>query len=143
MVIFEKPNDVNAYPKLMKIIYLLTGGAIGTVGRYALSGLTYRYLEGTFPYGTLLVNLLGSLLIGFLWGIFETENMSPGIRNFIFIGLLGGFTTFSTYSLETLNLARDGELKLAMANILANNLGGLLLVIIGFIVANGLTKLIR
>ncbi len=127
----------------IKILLLAAGGAIGTVGRYAVSGLTHKYIDGAFPYGTLMVNILGSLIIGFLWGTWETANISSQLRTFIFIGILGGFTTFSTFSLETLNLFRDGEIKTAMFNILANNILGLIMVFGGFFAARGLINLIR
>jgi fluoride exporter len=128
---------------LIKILLLAAGGAIGTVGRYAVSGMTHRYVEGAFPYGTLMVNILGSLIIGFLWGTWETANISSNMRTFIFIGILGGFTTFSSFSLETMNLFRDGEIRMAFFNILANNIIGIIMVFAGFFAARGLVNLIR
>ena len=113
---------------MTKFIILAAGGAIGTILRYSISGFTYRFFSGVFPWGTLAVNLTGSLIIGFLWGLFEIENISSNVRNFIFIGILGGFTTFSTFALESLNLFRDGEVKLALTNILASNILGIVLV---------------
>lgn len=117
---------------MVKIILLATGGAIGTLLRYSLSGYTYRFFDSMFPWGTLFVNLTGSFAIGTLWGFFEIENLSPNVRNFIFIGLLGGFTTFSTFALENFNLFRDGEIKLLMLNILASNVIGIMLVFGGY-----------
>ena len=73
----------------------------------------------------------------------ETANISSHMRTFIFIGILGGFTTFSTYSLETLNLFREGEVKMAIVNILANNILGILMVFAGFFAARSLINLIR
>ena len=128
---------------ITKILLLMAGGAIGTVSRYAVSGLTYKFVEGTFPTGTLVVNVLGSLIIGLLWGTWETANLSSPMRTFIFIGILGGFTTFSTYSLETLTLFREGEVKLAVLNVLANNILGLIMVFGGFFAAKSLVNLIR
>ena len=128
---------------LIKILLLATGGAIGTVSRYAISGMTHKYIAGTFPVGTLMVNVLGSLIIGLIWGIWETASISSHMRTFIFIGILGGFTTFSTYSLETLNLFREGEVKMAIVNILANNILGILMVFAGFFAARSLINLIR
>jgi CrcB protein len=127
----------------MKIVLLLTGGAIGTLARYALAGFTHKVYPGTFPMGTLAVNLLGSLVIGFLWGISESRNISPNYRSFVFIGLLGGFTTFSTYALETLNLLRDNEIRQAITNILTTNVLGLVLVFAGFLMAKGLLNLTK
>ncbi|HSH00012.1 MAG TPA: fluoride efflux transporter CrcB, partial [candidate division Zixibacteria bacterium] len=111
------------------------GGALGAVGRWALSGWAQRFANSALPWGTLAVNLFGSLLIGALWAAFERFVVSPNLRVFLLVGLLGGFTTFSTYSLETVMLLRDGELRLALYNALAQNalgvglaLGGYLLV---------------
>lgn len=128
---------------MTKIILLLAGGAIGTLARYGLAGLTHKYFEGTFPLGTLVVNLLGSLIIGLLWGLWESNNIPTGIRTFLFIGILGGFTTFSSYALETLHMFRDGEAKMAVINILASNILGLMLVFVGFIAARGLINIIK
>ena len=128
---------------MTKILLLIAGGAIGTLARYGISGLTHKVAEGVFPWGTLMVNLTGAFIIGLLWGLWETEKISSNVRTFVFIGILGGYTTFSSYALETLNLFRDGETKLALINILASNFLGLLLVFLGFIAAKGLISLIR
>jgi len=128
---------------MLKYILLATGGAIGTILRYSMSGLTYRIVNSVFPWGTIVVNLTGSFAIGLLWGFFEIQNISSNMRNFIFIGILGGFTTFSTYALESLNLFRDGEIKLAMTNLLISNICGLLLVFAGFILSKFIINLIK
>lgn len=128
---------------MTKYFLLAAGGAIGTVLRYSLSGLTYRAANSVFPWGTLCVNLAGSFVIGLLWGIFEIQNLSSNMRNFIFIGILGGFTTFSTFTLESLNLFRDGEIRLAVTNVLASNIMGLALVFAGFLFARYVINLIR
>jgi len=128
---------------VMKILLLAAGGAIGTVSRYAVSGLTHKFIDGTFPVGTLAVNVLGSLMIGLLWGTWETANLSSHLRTFLFIGIMGGFTTFSTYSLETLNLFREGEIRMAVINVLANNILGLFMVFAGFFAARSVINLIR
>jgi len=116
----------------MKWALIALGGAIGTVARYICSGLDYRWSNGVFPVSTLLVNLLGSLAIGFLWGLFERSAISPNARLFVLLGILGGFTTFSTFSLENFNLIRDGELKIALWNIGLTNVAGIALVFVGF-----------
>ncbi len=128
---------------MMKLILLAAGGAIGTLLRYALSGLTYKVIDSTFPWGTLFVNLSGSLVIGLLWGFVEIESVPSNLRNFVFIGVLGGFTTFSTYTLESFSLFRHGEIKLAMSNVLANNVLGIVLVFAGFFIAKYFINLIR
>jgi CrcB protein len=123
---------------LVKILLLASGGAIGTVSRYAMSGMTHKYIEGAFPYGTLMVNLLGSLIIGLLWGTTEHISISPNVRIFLFIGILGGFTTFSTFSLETMSLLRDGAFRMAIINILITNVVGVLLVFAGYFATRSL-----
>jgi CrcB protein len=128
---------------MLKYILLATGGAIGTILRYSMSGLTYRLVNSVFPWGTIVVNLTGSFAIGLLWGFFEINNISSNMRNFIFIGVLGGFTTFSTYALESLSLFRDGELKLAMTNLLISNICGLILVFAGFMLSKFIINLIK
>jgi fluoride exporter len=125
----------------MKLMLLLTGGALGTFFRYLVSGLPYKYTDTIFPWGTLLVNVLGAFLIGLIWGIFEERGISPLVRTFIFIGFLGGFTTFSTFALETMNLFKEGAIKLAFLNIVANNLLCIVLVFGGFFLAKGLLNI--
>lgn len=120
---------------MVKILYIIAGGAIGTLARYSVSGLAHKFYLGTFPAGTLTVNLIGSFIIGFLFGIWETRNLNPNIRNLIFIGILGGFTTFSSYSLETMNLLRAGETKYALINIFGTNIFGLVLVFSGYMIS--------
>ena len=122
----------------MKILMILAGGAVGSLARYLISGLPYRFVDQIFPWGTLAVNLIGSFFIGLLWGVFEEQNLSPNFRSLVFVGFLGGFTTFSTYSLETLNFLRDGEYKLGLVNVLANNILGIGLAFVGFAVARSL-----
>lgn len=128
---------------MTKFLLLFISGGIGTLLRYLASGLTYRYFDGTFPFGTLFVNLIGSFLIGLLWGMFEIESISPNFRSFIFVGVLGGFTTFSTFTLESFNLFSNGEMKSALINILAHNILGIALVFAGFALARYLIYLIR
>ncbi|GBE03772.1 MAG TPA: fluoride efflux transporter CrcB [Nitrospirae bacterium] len=128
---------------MIKIILLAAGGAIGTLLRYSMSGTAQRAVNSMFPWGTLAVNLAGSFFIGLLWGIFEVQNISSNFRTFLFVGILGGFTTFSTFALESLNLMRDGEMKLALSNVLVSNILGILLVFTGFMASKYIINLIR
>jgi CrcB protein len=105
------------------LLAIAAGGALGALLRYWVSSTTYALTGATFPYGTLLVNVAGSLLMGFLY-IWLLERMlgDGALRAFLLIGLLGAFTTFSTFSMETLNLVEDGELARAAANALLSPL---------------------
>jgi CrcB protein len=123
---------------MTKVVLIALGGAIGTVGRYAISGLAQSFSSIVFPIGTLTVNLIGSFIIGILWALFEPSTIHPQIRSLIFIGVLGGFTTFSSYSLETINLLRDGEIKLAFINLLLHNVLGIGLTFLGFVLVKQL-----
>ncbi|MBM3133428.1 MAG: fluoride efflux transporter CrcB [Chloroflexi bacterium] len=127
----------------MRFLYIATGGAIGALLRYAIAGLPHRYFEAFFPYGTLLVNFIGCFVIGSLWGAFEETAVPSTVRTFVFIGILGAFTTFSSYTLETFNLLRDGEVKLALANIVISNIGCIVLCFLGFVTSKWVTSLFR
>jgi CrcB protein len=117
---------------VLKLFNIAIGGAAGALLRYWVSGLTYRFFSGGFPWGTLSVNLIGSLLIGFLWGVFDSLAISQNLRLFIFIGLLGSFTTFSTFSLENFHLLREGEYWFIFYNIILSLILGIGLVVVGF-----------
>lgn len=103
----------------MNYLYIFVGGGIGAVGRYWLQGFVYRYMSSGFPYGTFAVNLLGSFAIGFLMSLFEERFVvAPSLRIFLTIGILGGFTTFSSFSFETIALLRDGSYGPGILNVL-------------------------
>ena len=109
---------------------------LGSVGRYAVGGLVHRIGGGGFPYGTLVVNVVGCMVLGFLATISEERSLfQPATRLFLFVGILGGFTTFSTFGYESFSLLRDGVMNAAMANITANLLLGLAGVWLGHAVA--------
>lgn len=111
------------------------GGFLGSVLRYGASGAFQRLAPPSsgLPWGTFAVNTLGSLLIGLLAGIADGRGiLSPDTRLFLMIGLLGGFTTFSTYSFESLQLLRSGQWGLALANVLGQLCVGLLAVWLGW-----------
>ncbi len=109
------------------------GGALGSVFRYLLGTWTQSLSKSIdFPYGTLAVNWLGCFLIGFLAQLAEASGaFASETRLFVFIGILGGFTTFSSFGNETINLLREGGTLNALANVGANVIVGLLLVWLG------------
>lgn len=119
------------------------GGAIGTLLRYIIDGLGYRFSNGVFPITTLVINVTGALTIGFLWNIAERFTISPNIRMFIFIGVLGGYTTFSTFSLETFNLMRDGEYRIAVINIVFSVVLSIGAVFLGYLSSKALMNLFK
>jgi CrcB protein len=98
------------------------GGFVGSVLRYGVSGFAQRWdPAASFPYGTLAVNALGCFAIGVLAGLSESRQLfGPELRLFVFIGVLGGFTTFSTFGYETHALLREGDQLKAGANVLAS-----------------------
>ncbi len=121
------------------LVFIAMGGAFGAVLRYAASNCVYALLGRGFPYGTLFVNVAGSLLIGML-SILMLERMSigPEWRAAVLVGVLGSFTTFSTFSLETLNLLEQGEITTALLNMVASVLLCLMAVWLGVVIGRQL-----
>ncbi|WP_020402741.1 fluoride efflux transporter CrcB [Gracilimonas tropica] len=119
---------------LIKIIAVGSGGFIGAVFRYLISLFALSQFPDTkFPVGTITANLLGCLIIGFLAGFFEIKSWGhPELRLFIFVGILGGFTTFSTFSHETFLLFENGKLLMSLANLGIQVVFGLIFVWLGY-----------
>jgi len=120
---------------LGQVLLVGLGGFVGSSARFALGGAVHRLWPGTMlPIGTLVVNVLGCLLIGVLGGVVEhRQALAPAHRLFLLIGVLGGFTTFSTFSYETLELARLGTAAQALANVLLQVVLGLAAAWAGFV----------
>jgi CrcB protein len=119
-------------------LWVALGGALGSVARYWCSGLVANAMGETFPWGTVIVNASGSLLIGFIATVSGPDGrflIPPEARQFMMIGILGGFTTFSSFSLQTLTLARDGEWLLAGVNIVGSVVLCLIAVWVGHMLA--------
>ena len=129
---------------MLTYLWIALGSALGGMARYACSSLIANWFGQGFPWGTLLVNVAGSFVIGF----FATLTGPDGrifadtlTRQFVMIGILGGYTTFSSFSLQTLNLVQDGEWWLAGANVALSVLACLVAVWLGFVLAASINSL--
>lgn len=104
---------------MVKVLLVGVGGFAGAIARYALSGLTHRLLDGRFPYGTLIVNILGCFLIGLIMYWVNYRGLfNPDTRTFLTIGILGSFTTFSAFAYESLEMILDQRILAASLNIM-------------------------
>jgi len=120
----------------MQILWIGLLGGLGCVTRYLMSGWTYDFLGRTLPYGTLVVNIGGSFLLGFLMSFGLRSSLLPaGLRVGLTVGFMGGFTTFSTFSYETMKLVEEGSLMQAGANVVLNVLLCLVFVAVGMLLA--------
>jgi len=116
----------------VQVLAVALGGAVGCVLRYATTLGATRVLGTTFPFGTLIVNLLGCLLAGLIFGIADNRgSVPPLVRLLLLTGFLGGYTTFSTFMVETVRLMQDGSWLLSLGSFFANNLAGAALAIGG------------
>ena len=122
---------------MQKILYVGIGGFIGAVLRYIISIHSPKLFGTTLPYGTLIVNVMGGILIGFITQLsISTQMISPNLKLFLTTGIMGGLTTFSTFSNETINLFSEGSYILAIINICLN----LFLSLIGVILGKGIAQ---
>ena len=128
----------------MAYLWVAIGGALGSMARYGVSGLVSAMAGGVFPYGTLVVNVTGAMLIGFLATLSGPESrffIPTYGQLFLMTGICGGYTTFSTFSLETANLMRDGEWGAALANVGGSVLICLVAIWVGHLGALALDRL--
>ena len=118
-------------------IAVAAGGAFGSMVRHGVNMLFAHVFVRPVPYATAAVNLIGSATIGVLAGLIASERlaMAPALRTFVFVGLLGGFTTFSSFMLDTLTLTHTGERALAISNVAGQTVLGVLAVYAGYYVA--------
>ena len=128
---------------MLTYLWIAIGGALGSVARYGCSELGSHWAGDRFPWGTLAINVIGSLVIGFfgvLTGPGGRFGVSPDARVFVMVGLCGGYTTFSSFSYQTLNLLRDGELLRALLYIGGSVVICLAAVALGYVVANAINQ---
>lgn len=124
---------------MTRFLLICLGGALGTGARYLVSGWALRFLGASFPYGTLTVNVLGSFLIGIAMHIgLSTSLLSPTARIFLTTGVLGGFTTYSSFNYETVQYFQDGEIFRAVLNLSTMVVGCLAAGILGLVLAKRL-----
>ena len=121
---------------MQQLIYIGIAGFFGSISRYLVAGWASSLSSGRFPVGTMTVNIVGSLLLGFLFTL-STERLSihPDIKLALTVGFLGSFTTFSTFSLETFNLFKEGDIYLSIMNIVMNLFFSIIAVVIGIAAA--------
>ena len=124
---------------LIRCLLVLAGGGVGSLTRY-LAGLgVNEHYDGRFPLATFLINVTGSFIIGLMLVLLDREDLlHPNLRPLIVTGFLGGYTTFSSYGLQTLNLARDGEWLAVTLNIVGSNVLGLFAVYLGWVCGRAL-----
>lgn len=116
---------------LNKLLFLILGGSIGTFLRYGVSLWVSPYSYQAFPLGTFLVNMIGSFLIGLSYAYFADNTMPTAWRLFLFVGLFGSFTTFSSFAYEGMDMLATGKFKMALIYLLSSNILGLFLVFLG------------
>ncbi len=122
-----------------QLLLIGAGGALGAIGRYWMSTLVYQFAGRGFPWGTLAVNLLGSLLMGIVYVLLVERLASNGdLRALLMVGFLGAFTTFSTFSIETLMLVEEGALLRAAGNALVSVIGCVIATGIGIMLARSI-----
>lgn len=118
----------------MNLVVIALGGAVGALARYGLSGAVHRFTSPYFPWGTFVVNVAGCLVFGFIAGLTDERlTIDQTTRAFLLVGMLGAFTTFSTFSFETMELLRNGETTAALMNAGGQLLLGMGAMLAGFL----------
>lgn len=121
---------------MVNYVMLALGGALGALARYGLGGLVQTRMNAVFPYGTLVVNLCGCLLMGFVMALItDRVIVAPGFRYLVPVGFIGAFTTFSTFELETFRAIEDGAWLIGFANVAASVILGFLALWLGVVAA--------
>ena len=129
---------------MLQVLLVFLGGGAGSVARHGVNIATARLFGTAFPWGTLIVNVVGSFIIGFFWTLSAPDGrlfVSGSTRQFVMTGFCGGFTTFSSFSLQTMNLIRDGEWLAAGGNVLGSVTLCMIFVWLGSLTAGALNQL--
>jgi CrcB protein len=113
------------------LLWVGFGGFLGATARYLLGGWVAARLGAAFPYGTLVINMSGSLVLGFLMGLLDVRTVHPAVRPAFGIGFLGAYTTFSTFTYEAIRLVEDGSIVTALAYVIGSTTSGLAAAILG------------
>jgi len=122
---------------LLNLLLIAVGGAIGSTARYVFSQLVQHATGTLFPIGTFAVNCVGCLVFGAIAGAAEQRvQMAPELRLFLLVGVLGGFTTFSSYAFESVSLMRDGQFAAAFVNVVGQVVAGLVGLWAGYVITN-------
>jgi len=125
------------------ILLVALGGAIGSASRYSVILLSEKLFSACFPMGTLIVNLIGCFIIGAVWAVIDHFDFPHNSKLFFMTGVLGGFTTFSSFALENFHMCRTGEMKFLAANLIVSNVAGILLVFVGYYAAKHISGFIK
>ena len=128
---------------MITYVWIALGGALGSVARFGCSSLAARWFGETFPWGTLVINVVGSFVIGLFATLTGPDGrvlVAPDVRQFVMVGICGGYTTFSSFSLQTLNLMRDGDMLRAGANVVGSVVLCLVAVWLGHVGASALNQ---
>lgn len=131
---------INWLEKVRKLLLVFFGCGFGGIARYLVANASYFFLSKEFPYGTIIVNISGSLAMGILYELFlgKYSAMGPELRALFLIGFLGGYTTFSSFSLETINLLENGKIFAATINVVASVITCLLAAWVGVLIGRQL-----
>lgn len=123
---------------MIRVLLVALGGALGASTRYLLGMWIQTRVGPDFPWGTFVINVTGSFLIGIVLGLVNAGTLSAEARLFLAVGVLGGYTTFSTFSYETLELLADGNIQAFLFNAIGQLVAGLLAVYLGLVLSRGL-----
>ena len=123
---------------MREMLWVGAGGFLGAIARYVVGGWVATRLGTAFPYGTFVINVTGSFVLGVIMGLLEGHVVSPVVRLSTAIGFVGAYTTFSTFTYETIRLVEDGSVLFAAANVTASVLVGIASVVVGLAIGRGI-----